>query len=483
MNVNLANSTTVAVRSVSRPFTITRYSVSISNKSLPFRARGSPPWPSQFQIHCRRTMSSTAALEAKFAPAKRVAGQKQDVWSIVNEAAAASPVQPIVNMGQGFFGYNPPQFILDAAKGALDRVECNQYSPTKGRPRLKKALADAYSPFFGRRLDPETEVTITTGANEGMLSAFMGFIEPGDEVIIFEPFFDQYISNIEMPGGTIRYVPLHPPKDGAQRTSSAANWSIDFEELEKTFNSKTKMIVLNSPHNPVGKVFSKDELQRIGDLALKHNVIILSDEVYDRLYYVPFTRIAALSPELANITLTVGSAGKNFYATGWRVGYLIGPPHLIKYVAAAHTRICYSSVSPLQEAAAIGFEQADKEGFWDQAVTDMKAKVDRFTQVFDELDIPYSIPEGGYFVLANLSKVKLPEGYSFPDHVKDRPRDFKISWFLIMELGVAAIPPTEFYTDERAHLAEDWMRFAVCKNDDVLDDAKERLRGLKKYFA
>ena len=245
------------------------------------------------------------------------------------------------------------------------------------------------------------------------------------------------------------------------------------------------MIVLNSPHNPVGKVFSKDELTKIGDLCLKHRTLILSDEVYDRLYYVPFTRVATLSPELAKITLTVGSAGKNFYATGWRVGYLIGPPELIKYVAAAHTRICYSSVSPLQEAAAVGFEVADKpeHDFWNSAVREMKAKMERFCQIFDELGHPYSEPEGGYFVLANLAKVKLPEGYEFPAHVKDRPRDFKMSWFLIMELGVAAIPPTEFYTDDRAYLAEDWMRFAVCKNDDVLDTAKERLRGLKKYIS
>ncbi|KAL9113202.1 MAG: hypothetical protein Q9227_002537 [Pyrenula ochraceoflavens] len=421
-------------------------------------------------------------MDEKFTPAKRVAGQKQDVWSIVNEAATASPVQPIVNMGQGFFGYNPPQFVINAAKDALNRVECNQYSPTKGRPRLKKAIADAYSPFFGRTLNPETEVTITTGANEGMLSAFMGFIEPGDEVIIFEPFFDQYISNIEMPGGTIKYVPMHPPKDGADRTSSAANWRIDMNELEAAMGPKTKMLVLNSPHNPVGKVLSKEELSQIGELCLKHKVLILSDEVYDRLYYVPFTRIATLSPELAKITLTVGSAGKNFYATGWRVGYLIGPSELIKYVAAAHTRICYSSVSPLQEAAAIGFEQADKEGFWDKAVSEMKGKVDRFCEVFDELGLPYSQPEGGYFVLANLSKVKLPADYQFPPHVAERPRDFKMSWFLIMEIGVAAIPPTEFYTNERTHIAEDYMRFAVCKDDDVLERAKERLRGLRKYL-
>ncbi|KAL1898685.1 arylformamidase [Ceratocystis pirilliformis] len=415
-------------------------------------------------------------------PAARVSGQRQDVWSIINEAAAASPHQPIVNMGQGFFGYNPPPFIVAAAQEALTRVECNQYSPTKGRPRLKKALADAYSPLWGRQINPETEVTITTGANEGMLSAFMAFIEPGDEVIVMEPFFDQYISNIEMAGGCIRYVPLHPPADGAERTSSAADWALDIEELEAAFTPKTKMLVLNTPHNPVGKVFSRAELEKIGELCVKHNVLILSDEVYDRLFYVPFTRIATLSPEIETLTMTVGSAGKNFYATGWRVGWLIGPENLIKYVSAAHTRICYSSVSPLQEACAVGFEEADKHGFWESAVTDMKSKMDLFNEVWSELGLPFSDPEGGYFVLVNMARVQLPEDYPFPPHVAERPRDFKLAWFLIQELGVAAIPPTEFYTEKNASIAENYVRFAVCKENAVLEQAKERLQGLKKYI-
>lgn len=352
----------------------------------------------------------------------------------------------------------------------------------QGRPRLKKAIADSYGPFFNRTINPDTEVTITTGANEGMLSAFMAFIEPGDEVIIFEPFFDQYISNIEMPGGKVRYVPLTPPKNGATHTTSAADWSINLSALEDAITPKTRMLVLNSPHNPVGKVFSKQELEAIGALCVKHNILILSDEVYDRLYYVPFTRIGTLSPEIANLTLTVGSAGKNFYATGWRVGWLVGPEHLIKYVSAAHTRICYSSVSPLQEAAAVGFEKASAENFWTQSKNEMQSKMKRFCAIFDELGLPYSDPEGGYFVLANLAKIHLPEDYKWPDHVEDRPRDFKLSWFLIMELGVAAIPPTEFYTAENAWMAEDWLRFAVCKDDEVLEGAKERLRGLRRFM-
>lgn len=234
--------------------------------------------------------------------------------------------------------------------------------------------------------------------------------------------------------------------------------------------------------NPVGKVFSKEELKKIADICLKHQIIILSDEVYDRLFYVPFTRVATLSPEIEKITITVGSAGKNFYATGWRVGWLMGPAELIKHVSAAHTRICYSSPSPLQEACAVGFEQADKEGFWDDCIQDMQGRMRRFNAVFDELDLPYTEPEGGYFVMVNMAKVKLPAEYPFPPHVASRPRDFKLAWFLIQEVGVAAIPPTEFYTDENAHLAEDYIRFAVCKPDDVLETAKERLRGLKKYI-
>ncbi|KAL8815272.1 MAG: hypothetical protein Q9223_005581 [Gallowayella weberi] len=386
-------------------------------------------------------------------------------------------------MGQGFFGYNPPKFVTDAAKEALDKVDCNQYSPTKGRPRLKKAIAKAYSPLFARDINPETEVTITTGANEGILSALMGFIEAGDEVIVLEPFFDQYISNIQMTGGVIRYVPLHPPKNGATEVSSAGDWSIDMAEVEKAITPQTKMIILNTPHNPVGKIFSKSELQAIGDLCIKHSIIILSDEVYDRLPFTPFTRIATLSPEIAAQTLTVGSAGKNFHCTGWRVGYLLGPANLIYYVAAAHTRICFSTVSPLQEAAAVGFEKADELGFWEQSRKDMLGKVERFCAVFEELGLPYSKPEGGYFVLANFARVKLPENYEFPSHVAERPRDFKLAWFLIMELGVAAIPPTEFYTNDNMWMAEDYLRFAICKEDEVLEGAKERLRGLRKYMS
>lgn len=152
--------------------------------------------------------------------------------------------------------------------------------------------------------------------------------------------------------------------------------------------------------------------------------------------------MATLSPEISRLTITVGSAGKNFYATGWRVGWLIGPANLIQYVAAAHTRICFSSVSPLQEAAAVGFEEADGHNFWDESKSEMLGKLKRFNEVWHELGLPFSEPEGGYFVLVNMKKVELPDGYEFPEHVANRPRDFQLAWFLIHEVGVAAIPPS-----------------------------------------
>ena len=379
-------------------------------------------------------------------------------------------------------GYNPPDFILDAAKKALDRVDANQYSPTKGRASLKKALASHYSNTLGHELNPETEVTITTGANEGILSAFMAFVEEGDEVIVFEPFFDQYISNIQMAGGVVRYVPMIPPASGDTTTTSSGDWLVDMDKLRATFTSKTRMLVLNSPHNPVGKVFSVEELSEIGELCVKHRMIIISDDVYDSLTYVPSKRMATLSPAIWDLTLTVGSCGKTFYATGWRVGFLIGPEHLIKYVSAAHMRICYSSPSPLQEACASGYELANNFGFWQKSQEDMKGKIRRFTQVLDELGLPYTDPQGGYFVLVNFSKVKFPEDYRFPAHIESRPRDFKLCWFLIVEFGLAAIPPSEFYLAENSHVAENYLRFAICKEDHILEDAKDRLRQLKKYI-
>lgn len=407
----------------------------------------------------------------------------KDIWTLINVTAAAAEKEsgkPVVNLGQGFFSYSPPSFAIDAAKKALDNAMCNQYSPPRGRPSLIKSLSELYSPIYGREIEP-SEILVTTGANEGMLSVFTSFIEKGDEVIVFEPFFDQYISNIEMPGGKVVYVPLHPPADFNERTVSGQDWKIDFKELEGAISPRTKMIVLNSPHNPIGKVFSKEELTRIGELAVKHNFVILSDEVYENLFYKEHVRIATLSPEIGRRTLTVGSAGKTFAATGWRVGWVIGDKDMVAYAALAHTRICFSTPSPLQEASAIALKEAMGNGYFEETRQAYIKKYEIFTKAWDKVGLPYTIAEGGYFLLVNFSKVAIPDDYVFPPDVADKRRDFRLAYWLIKEFGVAAIPPSEFYIEEHKAVIENCLRFAVCKDDEMLEAAGEKVQGVKKY--
>ncbi|CAR29942.1 hypothetical protein ZYGR_0AD06330 [Zygosaccharomyces rouxii] len=413
----------------------------------------------------------------------------KDVWSLTNEAAATAANneqnkgRDLINLGQGFFSYSPPQFAIHEAQKALEIPLVNQYSPTKGRPSVINSLKKLYSPLYGQELKDEN-VTITTGANEGILSSLMGILNPGDEVIVFEPFFDQYIPNIELLGGKVVYVPINPPKDMDQRIVEGKDWTIDYEELAKAFTSKTKALILNTPHNPIGKVFTKEELTKIGNLCVENNVVIISDEVYEFLYFTDsYTRIATLSPEIGQLTLTVGSAGKTFAATGWRIGWVISlNPELLSYVSKGHTRICFSSPSPIQEAVANSIEDALKGDYFEAMRTDYIRKFEIFTSVFKEMGLPYTIPEGTYFILVDFSKVNVPEDYPYPEELLDKGKDFRISYWLINELGVVAIPPTEFYIKEHEKGAENLLRFAVCKDDDYLEKAVERLRLLKPHI-
>ncbi|KAI5951302.1 BNA3 [Candida jiufengensis] len=417
-------------------------------------------------------------------------GQK-DIWSLINETAAQAqeedPTNKIINLGQGFFSYNPPEFAIDAVNDALIKPQFNQYAHARGNPNLLKQIAAHYSKAYGREV-PIEEVQITTGANEGMFAIFFGYLTPGDEVIVFEPFFDQYIPNIEMTGAKIRYVEIKYPEKLNSQNVSGDDWEIDWETLEKSINSKTKMIVINTPHNPIGKIFTKEELHRIGELVIKNNLLLVSDEVYENLYYTPdFPRPATLEslPELRERTFTVGSAGKSFAATGWRIGYIQGPAPLIKYVTAAHTRICFSTPAPLQQAVSQAFSQVEELNYFEKVRSDYVKKYKIFTEVFDELGLPYTKAQGGYFLLVNLSKLKIPKDYKFPQSILDRKTlDFKLAYWLIKEIGVVGIPPTEFLIESNrvGNGVENCIRFAVCKDDSILKEAVEKLKLLKNYL-
>lgn len=409
----------------------------------------------------------------------------KDVWSLINESAAhaaSKADREIINLGQGFFSYSPPDFAINAVKSALDVPLNNQYAHTRGKPSLLNAISKTYTERYGREVKLD-EILVTTGANEGLLTILTGFLEKGDEVIVFEPFFDQYISNIEIPGGKVVYVPLHTPKEISERNVKGEEWTIDFDELEAAITKKTKFILLNTPHNPIGKVFTKEELTKIGNLAVKHNVLIISDEVYENLYYGDeFPRIATLSPEFNERTFSIFSAGKSFAATGWRIGWVIGNPDLVKYAALAHTRICFSTPAPLQEACASALLESANNGYFEKTRAQYVKKYEIFTKVWEELSLPYTIAEGAYYLLVDFSKVKIPVDYVYPEEFKSRAKDFRLAYWLINELGVVSIPPTEFYIKEHEKAAENLLRFAICKDDEVLEKAVVRLRELKKYI-
>lgn len=415
---------------------------------------------------------------------------EKDIWSLINEAAQEAstnnPDRPLYNLGQGFFSYNPPDFALESVQDAISKPQFNQYAPAKGNANLLASLKQKYSKDFGYPVETN-EISITTGANEGMLSIFFGFLTPGDEVIVFLPFFDQYIPNIEMTGAKVKYVNFVFPENFDTQNVTGDDWQVDWDQLEKAISPKTKMIVINTPHNPIGKVFNEQELERIGKLAIDHNLILVSDEVYENLFFGDkFYRPATLKslPELRERLLTVGSAGKSFAATGWRVGWVVGPKDLIKYVINAHTRICFSTPAPLQQAVSEAFTKAEDKDYFAVTKKQYIKKYEIFNKVFDDLGLPYTAAAGGYFLLVNLLKVKIPTDYVFPDSFKDKTRDFKLAYWLINEFGVVGIPPTEFLQPETrvGHGLENCIRFAVCKDDDFLQKASDRIRLLKDYI-
>lgn len=433
-------------------------------------------------------MSSAAA--SLHNPYFTVKPGSKDIWSLINETAAAAQEasgKPIVNLGQGFFSYNPPDFALEAVTESIQTPQFNQYAHARGNPNLLKQLASVYTKELGRPVSTD-EIQVTTGANEGIFSIFFGFLTPGDEVIVFQPFFDQYIPNVEMTGAKVKYVDLKYPEKFNTENVTGDDWTVDWEGLEAAISPKTKILVINTPHNPIGKVFNEEELHRIGQLAIKHNFIIVSDEVYENLFYgKTFPRPSNLKslPELAERTLLVGSAGKSFAATGWRVGWIHGPKELIRYVTAAHTRICFSTPAPLQQAVSNAFIKAESNNYFETTRQQYVKKYEIFTKVFDELELPYTSAQGGYFLLVNLSKLKIPNNYEYPEEILSRgTNDFKLAYWLIKEIGVVGIPPTEFLTPEtrKGSGLENSIRFAVCKDDTVLEDAVQRLKQLKNYL-
>ncbi|KAI0669107.1 PLP-dependent transferase [Trametes maxima] len=450
------------------------------------------------RVHLHRALSCTSATRQQeqatetvapsakpFALASRLKHGRalyQDVWSIFN---AANLPPECINLGQGYMNFPPPAWAREEATRALASTEGNHYAPAKGRARLRKAIKQFYGTQFGKELDPETEIMVSSGANEGLYAAWTAFLEPGDEVIMFEPFFDLYLPAITFNGGQPVYVPLHPTSEPAPgQRMGKKTWTIDFDELRRAITPKAKMIVLNSPHNPLGKVFSREEMEGIARLAEEHNLIVISDEVYESLVFDgrEHVRFATL-PGMWDRTITVGSAGKLFAATGWRVGWLIGPPTLIEPALAASTRIVFCANTPMQESAAAALEHARERRFFETQLDEYAERRGVLVDAFERLGMEYAWPEGSYFALLNISRVRWPDDYKFPKALDERGKDFKAAWFIANHIGVSCIPVSEFYCDEHVGIGENYARFSFCKDVDTLRTAADRLQKLRWFLA
>jgi aspartate/methionine/tyrosine aminotransferase len=401
-----------------------------------------------------------------FTPARRVQGFGTTVFT---EFTALALQHNAVNLGQGFPNFPAPAFVKEAAQQAI-AGDLNQYARAAGHPRLVRALAQVYGPLFGRELNPLTEIVVTVGATEGIFATIQALIEAGDEVILIEPFYDSYPAAVLMAGGAPVYVPLRPRPDAA----SAAEWTLDMAELEAAFSPRTKLLILNTPQNPVGKVFSRHELTQIAQLVQKHHVLVLSDEVYEWMTYrdpaqaVEHVRMATL-PGMWEHTITLGSAGKTFSVTGWKIGWVIAQPPIVQAIFAAHQWIPFAVSTPMQEAVAVAMEQVAERNYFDWLSQMYQAKRDRLLAVLHEVGLRPISPDGSYFILVHTDHLDVPNEAGYR-------RDYSVCRWFTREVGVAAIPPSPFYSPAHQFLTDNLARFCFCKTDEMLDEAALRLR-------
>ncbi|HEY4333821.1 MAG TPA: pyridoxal phosphate-dependent aminotransferase [Ilumatobacteraceae bacterium] len=371
--------------------------------------------------------------------------------TIFGEMSALAVATSSVNLGQGFPDTDGPREVLDAAIAAINSGQ-NQYPPAIGVPTLRTAIAEHQQRFYGLDIDPAAEVLVTAGASEALASVFIGLLDTGDEVVMFEPSFDIYGAAIAMAGGQIRPVTLLPP-----------DYGFDIDELCAAISPRTKLILLNSPHNPTGKVFTRRELESIAAVAIEHDLIVITDEVYEHLTFDGCEHIPmATLPGMRERTLSISSGGKTFNATGWKVGWMTGPAALVAAARTVKQNLTYVSSGPFQPAIAVGLRLGDE--FYRDIAADLEGKRDRLCAGLREAGFDVYQPHGTYFVTVDIRPLRADgNGMAFCHELPHR-------------CGVVAIPNEVFYLDPRRgrHL----VRFAFCKRLDVLDEAVSRLKGL-----
>jgi len=372
--------------------------------------------------------------------------------TIFAEMSALAVETGAINLGQGFPDTDGPDAVKQAAIDAIERGLGNQYPPGIGVPELRHAVAAHQQRFYGMTFDPDTEVLVTAGATEAIAAALLALCSPGDEVVTFEPYYDSYAACIAMAGATRRVVTLRPP-----------DYAFDVAELRAAITSRTKLILLNSPHNPTGKVFTREELEVVAALAREHNLLVVTDEVYEHLVFDGEHVPIATLPGMRDRTVTISSGGKTFSFTGWKIGWVCARPELVTAVKTAKQFLTYVSGGPFQYAIATGLQLPD--AYYTGLAADMREKRDRLCEGLNDAGFEVFRPQGTYFVTTDISAFGEGDGLEFCRALPHR-------------CGVVAVPSVVFYDDAEA--GRSLVRFACCKRPEVLDEACTRLKALKR---
>jgi N-succinyldiaminopimelate aminotransferase len=367
--------------------------------------------------------------------------------TIFSEMSALAVRTGALNLGQGFPDRDGPESVVEAAVKAL-REGRNQYAPGIGVPELRSAIAAHQARHYGIELDPDRQVVVTTGATEGIASALLALVDPGDEVVVLEPFYDSYTAMIQMAGGVRRPVTLRAP-----------DFRLDVDELRAAVGPRSKVLLLNTPHNPTGTVLNRAELEAVADVAREHDLVVVTDEVYEHLVYDDHEHVPlATLPGMFERTVSISSAGKTFSFTGWKVGWATGPESLVRVVEGAKQWLTFSSGSPLQPAIAYALD--DESGYYAALAEELEVKRDALCEGLRKLDVDVYVPQGTYFVTTDVRRYGYRDGLEFCKALPEKA-------------GVVAIPSQAFYDDveEGRHK----VRWAFCKEREVLDEGIRRL--------
>ena len=359
-----------------------------------------------------------------------------------------------LNLSQGFPDFDGPASIIDAAVTAM-RAGHNQYAPSPGLPALRQAVAGKVRRLYGMDPDPEEEVTVFCGATEALFSTIMALVEPGDEAVLIEPAYDSYAPCVVMAGGTVRWVPLDPD-----------DLSLDLDALARAMGPRTKLVVCNTPMNPTGKVFTPDEIRRIGALVRRHDAYLVCDEVYEHLTYDGRGhRPAATVDGLGDRTITISSTAKTFSMTGWKVGYAVASPPLSRAIRMSHQFVTFCTPMPFQHAMAGAIEAGD--AYYPELLAGYVERRDLMLRALRSAGFGVIEPEGTYYVMADITPLGQDDDLAFCRMLPDR-------------VGVAAIPVSSFYRERR--MGRHLVRFAFCKRTEILEQAGERLQALRRVL-